>query len=221
MPSWDMPDFADAGWRSVVVGTSPELAPSFVLNEGEAFGWEPESGHADHSGTALAYSVRAREIGVSVVLESPARDIEIEGGRVAAVTTSTECYETPIAVVSAYKIHRAHHEEQSRFDLTGQVTANMRERSNVRGAKKDASRIMLRQRPSGCTWRYWSRMGSRSPNRSRPPRMWSCLSRPSSLPPTSRRWRLQRVVPSARRILKFPAPAVTSPRCSPACWGRR
>jgi sarcosine oxidase subunit beta len=100
MPGWDMPDFADAGWRSVVIGTPPELAPSFVLNEGEAFGWEPESGHADHSGTALAYSVRVREISVSVVLESPARDIEIEGGRVAAVTTSTERYETPIVVVA-------------------------------------------------------------------------------------------------------------------------
>ena len=84
----------------ISIDEARELAPSFVLNEGEAFGWEPESGHADPSGTALAYSVRAREMGASVVLESPARDIEIEGGRVVAVTTSTERYETPIAVVA-------------------------------------------------------------------------------------------------------------------------
>ena len=77
-----------------------ELAPAFQLEEGEAFAWEPESGHADPSGTALAYSTRARELGAQVVLESPAHDVEIRGGRVVAVTTAGERYETPIAVVA-------------------------------------------------------------------------------------------------------------------------
>ena len=77
-----------------------ELAPAFQLQDGEAFAWEPESGHADPSGTALAYSTRARELGAQVVLESPALDVEIRGGRVAAVTTAEERYETPIAVVA-------------------------------------------------------------------------------------------------------------------------
>ena len=63
-----------------------ELAPSFIFNEGEAFGWEPESGHADPSGTAMAYSVRAREMGASVVLESPALGVEVRDGRVRAGT---------------------------------------------------------------------------------------------------------------------------------------
>ena len=77
-----------------------ELAPAFHLEEGEAFAWEPQSGHGDPSGTALAYSTRARELGATVVLESPARGVEIESGRVVAVTTATERYETPIAVVA-------------------------------------------------------------------------------------------------------------------------
>ena len=77
-----------------------ELAPSFQLGEDEAFAWEPESGHADPSGTALAYSTRARELGADVVLESPALDVEVRNGRVAAVTTAGERYETPIAVVA-------------------------------------------------------------------------------------------------------------------------
>ena len=77
-----------------------ELAPCFRLEDSEAFAWEPESGHADPSGTALAYATRARELGADVVLESPAGDVVIENGRVAAVTTATERYDTPIAVVA-------------------------------------------------------------------------------------------------------------------------
>ena len=77
-----------------------ELAPAFELEEGEAFAWEPESGHADPSGTALAYSTRARELGAQVVLESPVYNVEITGGRVVAVTTAGERYETPNAVVA-------------------------------------------------------------------------------------------------------------------------
>ena len=77
-----------------------ELVPAFTLQEGESVAWEPESGHADPSGTALAYSVRAREMGARVVLESPAKDVGIEKGRVVSVTTASERYETPVAVVA-------------------------------------------------------------------------------------------------------------------------
>ena len=77
-----------------------EIVPAFVLEEGESVAWEPESGHADPSGTALAYSVRAREMGAKVVLESPAQGVEIEKGKVVAVTTANERYETSIAVVA-------------------------------------------------------------------------------------------------------------------------
>ena len=77
-----------------------ELAPGFELGDNEAFGWEPESGHADPSGTAMAYAARSRDLGADVVLESPATGVEVENGRVAAVTTANERYETPIAVVA-------------------------------------------------------------------------------------------------------------------------
>ncbi len=77
-----------------------ELAPGFEFGDSEAFGWEPESGHADPSGTAMAYAARSRDMGADVVLESPATGVEIENGRVVAVTTATERYETPIAVVA-------------------------------------------------------------------------------------------------------------------------
>ena len=77
-----------------------ELAPMFHHGGGEAFAWEPESGHADPSGTAMAYANRARELGASVALESPALDVEVRNGRVAAVLTENERYETDAAVVA-------------------------------------------------------------------------------------------------------------------------
>ena len=93
--------------RSVGVPTSiisrqeaQEVAPGFELGETEAFGWEPESGHGDPSGTAMAYAAKSRELGAQVVLESPVLDVEVRGGRVAAVVTAKERYETPIAVLA-------------------------------------------------------------------------------------------------------------------------
>ncbi len=77
-----------------------DLAPSFHLDDNEAFAWEPESGHADPSGAALAFTTRAREKGARVVLRSPARTVEIRNGCVTAVVTDTERYETPVAVVA-------------------------------------------------------------------------------------------------------------------------
>ena len=86
--------------RIVTLQEARELAPAFHLDDGEGFAWEPESGHGDPSGTALAYSTRARELGADVVLESPAQSVEVEKGRVTAVTTAGERYETPIAVIA-------------------------------------------------------------------------------------------------------------------------
>ena len=77
-----------------------QLAPAFHFEDDEAFAWEPESGHADPSGTAMAYAARARDMGATVVLESPALDVEVRNSRVVAVTTAGERYETPIAVVA-------------------------------------------------------------------------------------------------------------------------
>ena len=37
-----------------------ELAPTFDYADGESYAWEPQSGHADPSGTAMAYAARSR-----------------------------------------------------------------------------------------------------------------------------------------------------------------
>ena len=77
-----------------------ELAPQFHLGEDEQFAWEDQSGHGDPSGTALAFVSRARELGASVVLESPATRVEVVSGRVSAVHTAAERYETETAVIA-------------------------------------------------------------------------------------------------------------------------
>ena len=77
-----------------------ELAPDFHLGEDERFAWENQSGHGDPSGTGLAFTTRARELGASVVLESPATRVEVESGRVVGVRTENEVYETDTAVIA-------------------------------------------------------------------------------------------------------------------------
>ena len=77
-----------------------ELAPDFHLGEDEHFAWEDQSGHGDPSGTALAFTMRARDLGARVVLESPATSVEVENGRVVGVRTGTELYSTDTAVIA-------------------------------------------------------------------------------------------------------------------------
>ena len=86
--------------RIISLEEAQELAPGFDLQGDEGFAWEPQSGYGDPSGTALGYSARARDLGAEVELESPATGVEIESGRVVAVTTAAERYETPVAVVA-------------------------------------------------------------------------------------------------------------------------
>jgi len=77
-----------------------EIAPGFYLDDCAAIAYEPRSGYADPSGTALAYAARARELGATVHLQAPVTGIEVTGDRVVAVTTATERYETPLAVIA-------------------------------------------------------------------------------------------------------------------------
>jgi glycine/D-amino acid oxidase-like deaminating enzyme len=78
-----------------------EIAPGFVFEDSEAFCWEPESGHADPSGTAMAYSKRSRDLGAEVLLESPVIDLLINNGRVEGVITTKKRYATRTAIVAA------------------------------------------------------------------------------------------------------------------------
>ena len=58
------------------------------------------SGYADPSGTAAAFSARARDLGATVTLQSPATGIEVAGGKVVAVNTADRRIETPTAVIA-------------------------------------------------------------------------------------------------------------------------
>ena len=77
-----------------------ELAPGFRLDDCAAIAWEPLSGHADPSGTALAYAARARQLGARVRLQTPAQSVEVTSGRVTAVTANGQRIETGRVIVA-------------------------------------------------------------------------------------------------------------------------
>jgi sarcosine oxidase subunit beta len=77
-----------------------EVAPGFFLDDCAAIAYEPQSGYADPSGTAAAYARRARDLGATVQLQTPATGVEVTRGRVMAVQTAAERIETPLAVVA-------------------------------------------------------------------------------------------------------------------------
>ena len=77
-----------------------EIAPEFYLEDCAGIAYEPDSGHADASGTAAAYSSRARELGARVLLKTPATSIETASGRLVAVNTGDQRIETSLAVVA-------------------------------------------------------------------------------------------------------------------------
>jgi len=93
----------EAGIETSIINLrdAAEIAPGFNLDDCAAIAYEPLSGHADASGTTLAYASRARELGVRTDLRSPATGLEINGGRVAAVVTSQGRISTDRAIVAA------------------------------------------------------------------------------------------------------------------------
>ncbi len=78
-----------------------EIAPGFHLDDCAAIVYEPLSGHADASGTALAYASRARQLGVKMELRSPATGLEIAGGKITAVVTGRGRISTGRVIVAA------------------------------------------------------------------------------------------------------------------------
>ena len=78
-----------------------EVFPGFDLDDCAAIAYEPLSGHADASGTTLAYASRARELGVRTALRSPATGVEIAGGKVTAVITGKGRISTNCVIVAA------------------------------------------------------------------------------------------------------------------------
>ena len=84
----------------ISLADAAELAPGFHLDDCAGIAFEPLSGHADPSGTALAYAARARELGARVRLQTPVESVEVSGGRVAAVIANGERIETERAIIA-------------------------------------------------------------------------------------------------------------------------
>jgi sarcosine oxidase subunit beta len=92
------------GVATDVVGVEDvkEIAPMLAVEGNEAFAYEPESGYADPYSVTTGYANRAKELGAQVRSGTLVTDIELSGGKVSAVVTSSgERIETPIAVVAA------------------------------------------------------------------------------------------------------------------------
>ena len=86
--------------REISREDAAEIAPAFYLDDCAGIAYEPLSGHADPSGTALAYAARARELGARVRLQAPVESVEVAGGRVTAVVSDGERVETERAVIA-------------------------------------------------------------------------------------------------------------------------
>jgi len=78
-----------------------DISPVLAVQEDEVFAYEPESGYADPYSLTTGYAQHARDLGAELVTDTQATDVEIVGGRVAAVTTVDGKIETPVAVVAA------------------------------------------------------------------------------------------------------------------------
>lgn len=78
-----------------------DIAPMLAVDDSEAFAYEPESGYADPYAVTTAYGRRARDLGAEVRSGVRVVDIEVRGGRVAAVVTTEARIETSTAVVAA------------------------------------------------------------------------------------------------------------------------
>jgi len=93
----------EAGIETSIISPrqAAEIAPEFVVDDCAAIAYEPISGYADASGTALAYATRARQMGVTMDLQSPATGLEIDGGRVTSVVAGQDRISTSLAIVAA------------------------------------------------------------------------------------------------------------------------
>ncbi len=78
-----------------------DIAPMIAVSEDEAMGWEPQSGYADPYLVTSSYANRAEELGAEIHRRTPARGIEVSGGRVKAVETGQGRIETAAVVMAA------------------------------------------------------------------------------------------------------------------------
>jgi sarcosine oxidase subunit beta len=64
-----------------------ELEPDWAVDEVELAAYEPDSGYGDGAGVANDFLTRARELGVSYLSKTQAREFLVEGGRIRGIKT--------------------------------------------------------------------------------------------------------------------------------------
>jgi sarcosine oxidase subunit beta len=77
------------------------LVPGLDTTGAVAFAWEENAGYGDGHGSTVGFAGAARERGVSVLQNTPATGIVLDGGRVAGVTTPKETIATRNVVNAA------------------------------------------------------------------------------------------------------------------------
>jgi sarcosine oxidase, subunit beta len=77
-----------------------ELEPDWTVDEVELAAYEPDSGYGDGAGVANDFLTRARELGVSYLSKTQAREFLVEGGRIRGLKTEQGEIAAP-AVVAA------------------------------------------------------------------------------------------------------------------------
>lgn len=78
-----------------------EALPGLNMEGIGCVAFEPESGYVDPHGMASAFATKAKNSGAEVYLQTPARDIKLSNGRVAAVVTDQGEISTPVVVNAA------------------------------------------------------------------------------------------------------------------------
>ncbi len=87
--------------RVVTAAEVRRLAPILTCNDFEIAAYEPESGYADPTGTAVAFMQAARQRGAKLVQECRVTAIDVVGGKVVGVQTNQGEFSAPIVVNTA------------------------------------------------------------------------------------------------------------------------
>jgi len=87
--------------RIIDAAEARALVPGLDTTGAVAFAHEADAGYGDGHGTTVAFAAGARDRGVTVLQNTPATGIHVEGGRITAVETPGETFATRTVVDAA------------------------------------------------------------------------------------------------------------------------
>jgi sarcosine oxidase subunit beta len=77
------------------------LVPAMAVDDVAVAAHEPESGYADATATTNAFAARARELGATIVLDTPVEALLVAGGKVTGIRTAAGELSAPAVAVCA------------------------------------------------------------------------------------------------------------------------